>query len=216
MEKFVLVIGNSLHYYQPFKRLGKISRDQGLFNRPELIELVLFTGGADISPSLYNHTPSRLTFCDPRRDVHEIIAFRRARKHCLPIAGVCRGSQFLCAMAGGTLFQHVDGHGYGYHEISTWDGRVLNVSSTHHQMQNPPTGAVPLAWSKSRLSDVYIGANDEEVEPPEVEHECVYYPNINAVGMQYHPEIMSESSKGFQFAIELVTSWLNPPQLEAA
>jgi gamma-glutamyl-gamma-aminobutyrate hydrolase PuuD len=208
-EKNVLVVGGGYQYYQPFRKFGKYTQDQSLFNKPENVSLVLFTGGADISPSLYGHKPSAMTWCTPRRDVYELLAYRRARKHNLPIAGICRGAQFLCAMAGGTLFQHVESHAlHGTHSMETWDGRTFYVTSTHHQMQNPPKDAKVLGWSEKRRSGVYIGEDDTESEPPECEYECVHYPNINAVGMQYHPEIMSEHSPGFRFPEELVKTFL--------
>jgi gamma-glutamyl-gamma-aminobutyrate hydrolase PuuD len=207
-EKYVLVIGDGPGYYQPFRRFGRFSNDQGLFSTPENISLVVFTGGADISPSLYGHRPCALTFCSPKRDVYELLAYRRAFRNKLPIAGICRGAQFLCAMAGGTLFQHVDGHANGGHTMRTWDGREVHVTSTHHQMQNPPGNAQVLAWSDPRRSNVFLADNGDEVEPPEYEYECVHYPNINAVGMQYHPEMMGEKTVGFRLAEELVDQFL--------
>lgn len=207
-EKTVLVVGGGHRDYQPFRRFGRYSSDQGLLAKPEQVSLLVFTGGSDISPSLYNHEPSRLTFCQPRRDVFELMVFRRALRAGLPMAGICRGAQFLCAMAGGTLYQHVSGHGGSNHGMRTWDGRVIEVTSSHHQMQNPPENAKVLGWSEHNRSDIYITEDDFEVEEPEREIECVHYPNINAVGMQYHPEWMSDHSDGFRFAEELVARFL--------
>lgn len=202
--KKVLVVGGGEVYHRPFRQFGPYSHDLSLlFEKPEDISLVVFTGGADISPSLYNHTPSSLTFCTPKRDIYELVAFRHALKLKMPIAGICRGAQFLCAMAGGSLYQHVSGHDKS-HMMETFDGRIINVTSTHHQMQNPPKDAVVLGWSHRPLSDIFVVAGDEEVPPPAKEYECVYYPNINAVGMQYHPEMMYEDAPGFKFAAELV------------
>lgn len=208
MSKHVLVIGGGMGYYHPFRQFGRFSRDQAPLNQPDEIALVVFTGGADISPSLYGHKPSRLTMCTVRRDIHEMCAYRRARKHNLPIAGVCRGAQFLCAMAGGSLYQHVEGHGYCGHYVRTWDDRVVYVTSTHHQMQNPPDDAVVLAWAEPRRSTLYIGESDKKMPNPHKEYECVYYPSINALGMQYHPEMMSDHSPGFRLAGEMVEKWL--------
>jgi gamma-glutamyl-gamma-aminobutyrate hydrolase PuuD len=207
-DKCVLVIGGGYNYYEPFRNFGRFSRNHDLLNEPNKVAMVLFTGGADICPSLYGHKPSNLTWCDPRRDVYELFAYRKTRRHKFPLVGVCRGAQFLCAMAGGTLYQHVSGHNTGNHTIRTWDDRVMHVTSTHHQMQNPPDDARILAWSERRRSNIYIGEDNQELESPNHEIECVYYPNINAVGMQYHPEMMSERELGFKFAEEMVASFL--------
>lgn len=208
-EKYVLTLGGSSNYYRPFQKFGKHSTNRWHLNQPEKINLVVFTGGADISPALYNHSPSRSTCCQPQRDVAELLAFRKALKHNLPMFGICRGAQFLCAMAGGTLIQHVSGHEfYGGHMMRTSDDRRFHITSTHHQMQNPPPDAIVLGWADPYQSNVYIGQNNRSVVPPTVEYECVYYPSINAVGVQYHPEIMFENSCGFRFAEELVETYL--------
>lgn len=207
--QFVLIIGNDGMCYRPFRKFGEFSRNQDLLNYPEKVSLVVFTGGVDISPSLYGHSPSKQTWCNPLRDVHELYAYRLARANGLPIVGICRGSQFLCAMAGGTLFQHVKGHNNGHHTIATTFGDMMPVTSTHHQMQNPPPGAKILAWAPARLSEIYIGEDDKEEDAPKMEYECVYYPNINALGLQYHPEMMQDHSKGFALAAELVDTCLN-------
>ena len=206
-RKHVLIIGDSINYYRPFHRFGSLSRDHGLFNDPERIALVVFTGGSDISPSLYGHKPNRLTFCNPKRDVFEMLSFRRAQRKKLPMIGICRGAQFLCAMAGGTLYQHVTGHDCR-HAIRTCDDREMFVTSTHHQMQNPPDDAEILAWAEPQLSKYYFCGKDKEVEPPAVDYECVYYPNINAVGIQHHPEAMPDTSHGHRYAEELVARYL--------
>lgn len=206
-QKYVFVVGGSRYYYEPFQKFGEYTSDRDILKYPENVALVLFTGGEDVSPELYNHIPSRLTYCSAQRDKYEVDVFNEVLKLKLPMTGVCRGSQFLCVMAGGTLFQHVTGHG-GTHKCRIYDGRVIEMSSTHHQMQNPPKDAQILAWAEPKLSNVYIGSNDEQLDPPEYEYECVHYPNINAVGMQYHPEMMSVNSNGFKFASELIDSFL--------
>lgn len=207
-SKYVLVIGEGRSYYDPFRRFGVYSSDQNLFAHPEHIALVLFTGGADISASLYCEREARRTSTFVRRDIFELVAFRRANKLGLPIAGVCRGAQFLCAMAGGKLIQHVTGHEGWNHRCRTWDDRTLDMSSTHHQMMLPPESAMILAWADPSLSREYIGGEDIELEEPEREVEVAYFPNINAVGMQYHPECMPASSHGFRFASEVVETFL--------
>jgi putative glutamine amidotransferase len=205
--KNVLVIGGFGSYYDPFEEFGKCSSDDRLLETPEEISLVLFTGGADISPALYGDLPSYLTDINFKRDVEEVIAFRKALKLGLPMVGVCRGAQFLCAMAGGKLIQHVTGH-HSSHNVNTWDDRQIRVSSMHHQMMVPPEDAQILAWSSPRLSNVYIGSGDRKLMPPDQECEVAFFPSINAVGIQHHPEVQREHEEGFQFAGELVKDFL--------
>lgn len=211
--KKVLVVSDALNssYHKPFREFGEVTNDcELLFKDPDKISLLVFTGGADISPCMYGAAASKLTSCLPRRDIFEGIVYQKARELNLPMAGICRGAQLLCVMAGGRMCQHVTGHTEG-HDAEIRDGRRMRVSSTHHQMMLPPKNAVPIAWAATRLSRAYIGAGDRHLSPiPEREWEIVYFPNIRAVGMQYHPETMSDASDGFRLASELVNKFLLP------
>lgn len=67
---------------------------------------ILFTGGQDVSPSLYgmedktgNVVPS------PERDSLETLLFRLVLEARKPVLGICRGLQLLNALLGGTLWQ---------------------------------------------------------------------------------------------------------------
>jgi hypothetical protein len=80
-------------------------------------------------------------------------------------------------------------------------------------MQLPPTSAKVIGWSSKRLSSVYLDGRDKKIEV-EREIEIVHYPTINAIGMQHHPEFMSEHSDGFKIASELVTTFLGVGQEE--
>lgn len=207
MDKYVFVVGGGRSYYRPFSKFGEYTDNKNVLFYPNSISLVLFTGGEDVSPSLYGQKQGSRTFVNPARDDFEVSVFKEVFSLNLPIAGVCRGSQFLCVMAGGTLYQHVDRH-LGDHMCRTWDNRIIRMSSTHHQMQNPPKDARLLAWADPKLSGVYLGQGDVKLAAPDREAECVHYPNINAIGMQYHPEIMDADEAGFKFAEELVDKFL--------
>lgn len=199
-------------YYTPFAKFGECVSDPTILDKdPKSVALVVFTGGEDVDPKVYGEARNPKTYCNPHRDAEEMAIFKRARELNIPIVGICRGSQFLCAMAGGKLVQHLVGHSQ-YHNVRTDDGRLIMVSSTHHQMQLPPKDAIPLAWAEPRLSKVYEGPAGVNYEP-ELEYDCVYYPNINAIGMQYHPEYMDSDTEGFQYAGELVKRYFQLPEL---
>jgi gamma-glutamyl-gamma-aminobutyrate hydrolase PuuD len=212
MTKKVLVVNDgyvSNSYHRPFREFGDCTSDcELLFKDPNKINLLVFTGGADISPCLYGADVSRLTNCIPRRDIYESIAYQKAKELGLPMVGICRGAQFLCVMAGGKLCQHITGHD-GAHEAEIKGGRRIRVSSTHHQMMLPPRGSIPIAWASHRLSKVYIGSGDRHLSPmPEKEWEACFFPNIRAVGMQFHPETLADNSEGFRIAAEFVNRYL--------
>jgi len=104
------------------------------------IDLVLFTGGEDVSPEYYDQKRGIKTFCNKARDSYEnkMFSFREVRH--TPKLGICRGAQFLTVMSGGSLIQDVAGHATGkLHSISYPSGLKSDdmITSTHHQMMNP-------------------------------------------------------------------------------
>lgn len=198
--------------YKPFKKFGKhITNYDILWHDEEWrkVALVVFTGGTDVNPSLYGekigeHTDNP----DKARDEREQAVFYRANTLGIPMVGICRGSQFLCVMAGGKLIQHVTHHG-GYHDMRTHDDRVIEVNSTHHQMQFPPNGSQILGLTNPRRSTCYLNGDGKEIGdklPGDVE--VVYYPNISAVGIQYHPEWLEDEHECNIYAIQVVEEFL--------
>ena len=126
------------------------------------------------------------------RDAIEWQAMQQAVKHGVPIIGICRGSQMLCALAGGKLFQHVDGHS-GNHQVQTYDGHSFTVNSVHHQMMDLTNTAHELiAWCDNR-SKVYWGI--EPVKAPAVDPEMVWFPSVKGFAVQAHPEWFSRNSE---------------------
>jgi GMP synthase-like glutamine amidotransferase len=193
---------------------GRVFYDRGiitsnayrLVETPEEVALVVFTGGEDVTPSLYGENKGCYTYCSPNRDEYEQKMFEIAKKHNIPCVGICRGSQFLCVMAGGRLAQDITGHGRD-HIMLTNDDRRIFCTSTHHQMQVPPKSAIPLAWAEPRLSQHYLDGNDEEFEVDR-EYEVVYYPNINAIGIQGHHEYSFAGPDFAKYSREMVKKYL--------
>lgn len=217
-RKTVLVVNDirdcGATYYRPFAQFGRYETDPDLLRqRPRDVALVVFTGGSDISPSLYGDRKSRSCgWIDEKRDELERKVFEWAMSLNIPMAGICRGSQLLCALNGGSLFQHVTGH-HGSHQMLTHDGKKFMVSSTHHQMANPVSlverdKAKILAWAYPKLSNIYETGSPYYGKTPDVECEVAYYSESNSIGFQYHPEIMDEESEGFKYTVEMCVKHL--------
>lgn len=154
-------------------------------------DLVQFTGGADVSPHLYGEK-NVASYTAPRRDEEEIAIFNAVRALEIPMAGICRGGQFLNVMCGGKLWQDVDNHAVGRGHLATisLDGEETNilVSSTHHQMfrRNVETSQL-IGWahqSTQKLSDQY----QLQAGPEEIDEEVVYYGAEKCLCFQPHPE----------------------------
>ncbi len=152
-------------------------------------DVLIVHGGADIHPSLYNKQRSKMSHAGSspsQRDLMEWALMKRCQELGNSIIGICRGAQMLCALAGGTLIQHVNNHG-GMHHIVTFDNQEYVVNSIHHQMMNPTnTEHNIVAWTKRRLSDVYFDVDDKinvEKEP-----EFIHFPTVKGFAIQWHPE----------------------------
>ena len=215
MNKILVVDGMS--YGLPVETFGKLTDDViDFMENPSEFRLVMFTGGADVSPELYNHTsPRGECFCNKVRDMREIAIFKHALKNGIKMTGICRGFQFLNVMAGGYMIHHLNGHSGASHDMCTSRGEKLHVNSLHHQMAVIPKNAYLIGWSDERQSGIYIGDGDKpETTMPEYEVEAAIFPEINAAGVQYHPEMMPEDSSGFRWYEELVEALLAAKTME--
>jgi putative glutamine amidotransferase len=214
MKKVVLVVNDlsdlGQSYHGPFSFLGPCSYEMNLLDSdPDRVAAVVFTGGADISPCIYKQSKGMHTRSDARRDLQEMDAFIKAVRAKLPIIGICRGAQLLCALTGGTLIQHVSMHSGNQHRCKLKNGKSIGVNSYHHQMMVPGPEAEILGWAEPRLSSIYLGGSDESLIPPEKEAEIVYFYRQRAMGFQYHPENMPPHSDGVKICRELVERYLD-------
>lgn len=177
-------------------------------------DIIMFTGGEDISPSLYNDKIHGTTHFSPRRDAFEVEMFNLAPKKALLIGG-CRGAQLLTALSGGRLIQHCINHsGKGGHDIKTSSGEVFDITSCHHQMMYPyemdPKDYDLIAWSETNLSPVYYtGEGALEVSKDFKEPEIVYYPKTNSLCIQGHPEWMPKDKPVINFINKLILNYVN-------
>ena len=151
------------------------------------VDVLVFWGGEDITPTLYNErnvyshsNPSSL-----HRDKFETLLYETALGS-IPMIGICRGAQLLCALTGGKLWQHVDGHGHD-HLVSTKNGEMIKVTSTHHQMMRPGYGTDMLGWSTTNLSATKKNAGGE-YRDNNFEAEICFNNDATALMIQGHPE----------------------------
>ncbi len=69
---------------------------------------LLFSGGSDLDPELYEQDPHEETFgVVPERDRAELALLEAALARDMPVLAVCRGSQVLNVARGGDLVQHL-------------------------------------------------------------------------------------------------------------
>jgi Predicted glutamine amidotransferases len=139
----------------------------------------------------------------PKRDLEELLITGYAIENRLPIIGICRGAQMLCVVAGGKLIQDIS-HKF-LHNITIFDTKrfginknTMEVNSMHHQLQYPyniknkneydiiaSIKTNPVNVSTGGSADISVETLIKKGEP-----EIVYYPKINGLAIQFHPEHM--------------------------
>jgi gamma-glutamyl-gamma-aminobutyrate hydrolase PuuD len=211
MKDKILVL-NGFSYGEALLGLGEMTGNTTEFvDNPDEYKLVLFTGGEDVDPSLYKETsPNGVCRSNPKRDRAEKMIFQTALEHDIPMAGICRGTQFLTVMAGGRLIHHLDNHAGAHHDIGTQkDDIIIRVNSLHHQMAIPSKDGYIIGWSTNKLSADYVGDKDKVIKWKGPEVEAVILPNIKACGVQWHPETLTKTSPGYIFFYNMVAHLLH-------
>lgn len=160
-----------------------------------LADLALFTGGEDINPAIYGHGVHKTTCYNPKRDEHEVLVAHLAHTTGTPMAGICRGAQLLNALAGGTLYQHIDGHAIsGTHAVQdARTGEIWQTNSYHHQGIIPTSACEVLAYSNICTSKEFTpspGLTKVHMYPrgTSMDVEVFHYPKKKLFGFQGHPE----------------------------
>lgn len=194
----VLVVGGSVGYADWIQ--GDVQFLDSTLSNVQHADIVYFTGGEDVDPSVYSCDKNSKTNSNKQRDNSEIKFFNAAKKYGIFMIGTCRGAQLLTALQNrGFLIQHVNGHARAsLHEITFNDGDRAVATSTHHQMMYPyNTTHELIAWSTTPLSDVYEFQNGSAIDklPGDREPEIVYYPGTRALAIQPHPEYMQKTAR---------------------
>jgi gamma-glutamyl-gamma-aminobutyrate hydrolase PuuD len=179
--------------------------DEGVEETLAALDGIVFSGGADVEPSIYGADPHPETD-EPqrRRDAGELALLSAALERDMPVLAICRGFQLLNVVRGGDLVQHLPdevGHEdhkqvpgeFAVHPVEVKEGSRLaaivgerqDVTSHHHQaLGRLGDGLVESAWAADGTL--------EGVEDPEKRF---------AVGVQWHPEA-SEDQTLFEAIVE--------------
>jgi len=179
--------------------------------KPMDADVLLFTGGADVSPQIYGQPPHKRTHCDVNRDNYETALFAIGKDKLK--VGICRGAQLLNVLSGGSMLQHVSGHTSSHDLVLLHEKNAImrDVPSTHHQMMLPS----PHVHTRSILATAYKDGKQciaspmekevptemmrerwkflekyksKDFNPFQMDAEILYYYNTNSLCIQSHPE----------------------------
>ena len=155
-------------------------------------DLIIFSGGEDISPAFYDGSRDLSFGINPERDTFERDTFAYCRQLGKKTLGVCRGHQLINAVMGARFVQDlrfVENINHSlWHSLQSIDsdfiGHFTSVNSMHHQGISTGGGRLRFtSFHGKGKSGNYI------VESSENEH---------IVTTQFHPEFMeNDESKEF-------------------
>jgi gamma-glutamyl-gamma-aminobutyrate hydrolase PuuD len=179
--------------------------EDGVEETLEVLDAIVFSGGADVDPSLYGADAHPETDTpQARRDAGELALLTAALERDMPTLAICRGFQLLNVARGGDLVQHLpeslgnDVHKerpgtFAEHPVEVKDGTRLaaivgergDVTSHHHQgVGRLGEGLVETAWA----ADGTIEAFEDPAQR-------------FALGVQWHPEA-TEDQRLFDALVE--------------
>ena len=170
-----------------------------LVDKLEDAQLVVFTGGEDVTPSLYGCKKHPKTYNNPERDKREQAIFKKINPKKQVVYGCCRGSQFVTVMNGGLLVQNVDSHALRSTHAITDGSKIYQITSTHHQMMYPfnlESGYDILFISYGNSSNIYEGDKIDFDIICNIEPEIVLYTRKDlpkCLAVQGHPEMIPDS-----------------------
>lgn len=184
----VMIVNGDGMYSHMFTDAGWVITDR--INEADLVQ---FCGGADVSPSMYGEPTHASCYLNPRRDQFEAALYELCLARGIPMAGICRGGQFLNVMNKGKMWQDVDNHAIqGTHPaFDHLTGTVVRVTSTHHQMMRPAPDGIPLLTARVSNRKVRMGQSGGELiefHGKEPDIEAVLYEKTKCLCFQPHPE----------------------------
>lgn len=188
----------------------------------EEADVVVFTGGSDINPALYQQKPIQGTYFDSDRDIVEEAIYQKCIKLDKIMFGICRGAQFLHAMNGGELWQDVQGHGSSHMIIDVDEDVRVEATSIHHQMLQINEKITIIAVCEEQVStkfrdeNMFIDLSREGVNAAaELEIEAGCYLDTKCFFVQGHPEVGSLEYRSWtmQKLLDFVEEWENNKML---
>ncbi len=181
-----------------------LPRAEDLGSVMEVLDGLLLSGGGDVHPYSYGDIhDGTSTEVDPQADAWEIALVRAAAKRRLPTLGICRGMQVMAVTFGGRIEQHVTGRPHHPEMAEMAPEAILTqrhpvtlepdctlariygetrrqVNTIHHQaVSEVGRIADPQLRVVGHGSDGVIEAIEARTDWP-------------AIGVQWHPEKMSE------------------------
>jgi len=191
--KYHIAAGNDTRVDTMFSKYGATKAAN-----EDSANLIVYLGGADVSPSLYMENDHVSTYADEELDAKEIEVYNKAVSKGKAQVGICRGGQLLHCLAGGWLYQDVDRHNVSHEAFAKLGDltRKAIVTSSHHQAMADIHCGELLMYSPKLSTFKEGGSGIEEdkadtvygIDENSIDIEAMAYPLHNSLSYQPHPE----------------------------
>lgn len=169
-------------------------------------DFIVLGGGTDVNPALYGESLNQYTDePDYKRDAFCTMLYNYARVSDKPIIGICRGAQFITAMQGGRLIQHITNHQDYLHKVlfdkalseadTEPQSGELEVTSSHHQVMVPSPEVSILARSVEGYAEVTMHGRLDSLQ-------------VDEFAVQGHPEWVDNNHEFQQWFMNFIARWI--------
>jgi len=186
-------LGKKVYIVGPGESEARIFKERGydVVSKLNKSDIVVFTGGQDISPHIYGQYKLSVTGgVSHKRDEYEIQEHGKITNQFR--VGICRGGQLLCALNGENLIQHVNNHAGRKHEATFYlkDGPVIvEINSVHHQAFDARNIADKvMILGTAAESTLRVTPEGEFHSDAFLDQEALYFPRTRSFCFQAHPE----------------------------
>jgi putative glutamine amidotransferase len=161
------------------------------------LDLVIFSGGEDIHPRIYNSSITYTGGINEFRDEIELQILKESQRKNKKIFGVCRGHQLINAYNGGMLAQDLKAEGFGLHS---------NPHKISWRVNSDLKEIFPTVNSLHHQGVISTGSNLKSLATKDRIVEATLSNSGNILSVQWHPEFMADKYKATK---EYLISWIN-------
>ena len=188
------------------ERIFNSHPDYKVCRKLEDAAIVVWTGGADIDPALYNQKRLSCSTFWPSRDEKEVAAYVACNPDQYKV-GICRGGQLLTALNGQPLFQHIDRHAGTHHKAQFYlrgknEWVTTEINSVHHQIANAvPIDGICHIIGHAHQSTYRVDDKGTYMGSPHTDQEALFFPKTKSFCFQAHPEYGHKGTTDIFFSL---------------
>lgn len=182
------------------------SNNEDIVQMVELCDGIVLSGGPDIDPVIYGEeTLPECGKINAERDAFEIKLAKLAVQKGKSVLGICRGVQVLNVSFGGTLWQDIPTQLENPSAHATVDGKkaensvVITDDKITDKIGLPGKRLLVNSFHHQAVKRVADGFKVMALSETDGVIEGIYMPGKNfVVGVQWHPELMSDVDKNMK------------------